>query len=141
MIQWNDCSIIIFFSNLILHWVKFLLLLFLLRTNRGIPLFFPHFLFSFLRQWRLLEMNQLESWIYLEIGKLEFLVVFATFVYVAGFFWTVHPSAYTSKCICLFLHFSLMLPLPLYWNIFICIFDMCTFLAFSLPFSFSSFFM
>ena len=33
----------------------------------------------FLRQYWLLEMNQLESWVYLQIGDLEFQVAFATF--------------------------------------------------------------
>ena len=53
-------------------------------------------------------MNELKSWIYLEIGKFEFLVVFATFVHVAGFFeQSSHLHIVVSA-------FSLMLPLPLY---------------------------
>ena len=50
-------------------------------------------------------MNQLESWIYLEIGKLEFLVVFATFVHAAGFFeLSSHPHILVSDFV--FFHIS-----------------------------------
>ena len=31
-------------------------------------------------------MNELQPWIYFQIGKLEFLVAFATFAHIAGFF-------------------------------------------------------
>ena len=81
-------------------------------------------------------MNQLESWIYLKIGQLEFLVVFAAFIHIAGFFEQSNHLHILVSVFCLFLHFSLMLPLPLYENILICIFGMCIFLALSLPFQF-----
>ena len=51
--------------------------------------------------------------IYLQIGELEFLVVFATFVHVAGFL-EQSSDLHILVSVCLFLHFSLMLPLPLY---------------------------
>ena len=52
-------------------------------------------------------MNQIESWIYFEIGKLEFLAVCATFVHIAGFFErSRHLDILVS--VCLFLHFSLI---------------------------------
>ena len=55
----------------ILHWVIYYLLLFLLGRKRCIytPVLL-YFSSSFLRQYRLLEMNQIESWVYLQIGKL-----------------------------------------------------------------------
>ena len=86
--EWSDCSIIILcFSNLILNWVIFQLLLFLLGRKSWIYIsVFLDFSFSFLIQWRLLEMNYFESWVYMQIGNLEFQVIFATFVHVAGFF-------------------------------------------------------
>ena len=83
-------------------------------------------------------MNQLESWIYLEIGKLEFLVVFATFVHVAGFFEQSSHLHILVSAFVFFSHFSLMLPLPLY--IFLCVFGMSTFFALSLPFQFFHFY-
>ena len=75
------------FSNLILSWVIFQLLLSLLRRKSWIYVsVFLDFLFSFLIQRRLLEINHFESWVYMQIGNLEFQVIFATFVHVAGFF-------------------------------------------------------
>ena len=90
-------------SNLLLHWVIFQLLLLLQRRKSGIYNRFAILSFSFLRQYRLLEMNQLESWIYLQIEKLEFLVVFATFVHVVDFFEQPSHLHNTSKRLLSFL--------------------------------------
>ena len=73
-------------SNLILQWVIFKLLLFLLGRKRCIYPVFPDFSFRFLRQYWLLEMKQLESWVHLKIENLECQMFFAIFVHVAGFF-------------------------------------------------------
>ena len=52
-------------------------------------------------------MNQTESWIYFEIGKLEFLVVCASFVHIASFSeQSRHLDILVSVYI--FLHFSLI---------------------------------
>ena len=96
-------------KNLILHWVTFQLLLFFVRKEKMfvcIPVL-PYFSFSFLRQYWLLEMNQLKSWVYLHIGNLEFQVIFAIFVHVAGFFeYSSHLHILVSV-FCHFLHYSL----------------------------------
>ena len=49
------------------------------------PVFVMHFIQSS-KTVKAVRRNELESLIYLEIGKLEFLVVFATFAHVAGLF-------------------------------------------------------
>ena len=72
-----------FLSNVMLHRVVFQLLLFLLERKRCTytPVL-PYFSFRFLRQYWMLEMNQLKSWVYLHIGNMEFKMVFATFAHV-----------------------------------------------------------
>ena len=84
-------------------------------------------------------MNQLESWIYLEIGKLEFIVVFATFVHVASFF-EQSSHLHVLARVFAFSHISVSCCHCPYTKTFSFeFFVMCNFLALSLPFWFFQF--
>ena len=78
-----------FLSNLILHWVTFELLLFLLERKRCVQ--YPCISRLFIQFSRLIEMNQLESWVYLQISS-----GFCKFCVCKSLFWTAQSSTYTS---------------------------------------------
>ena len=120
MREWSDSMEWLFnyhfcLSNLILHCVIFYLLLFLLRRKRGIytSVFTVHFMqFSktveAVRNESTWILNLLRNW------KIRISRCFWKFCSCSRLFWIFQPSTFTTKCLCLFSHFSFMLPLPLY---------------------------
>ena len=103
--QWSGSSIIIFVWVILYSTgTYFSCYYFLLERKSKCPCF-PRFFIQFSKYW-VLEMNQLKSWVYLQIGNLEFWVVFCS-LWIGFFEQSSHLHILVFFCISLYFSLSI----------------------------------